>query len=115
MCESTALSKKDRQASVRRALYRNHLEDGIKWRGSRLASRALGFSARDRPFADQRSVPMTEAVQMECINKSDRPNPHEGILDVGGIHGGRRWKLRQQEAMAGIDAGKGSAKDRARW
>ena len=51
---------------------------------------------------------MTEAVQMECINKSDRPTPHERILHVGGIHGGRRWNLRQQEAMAGIDARKGS-------
>ena len=51
---------------------------------------------------------MSDSFQIHCINKSDRPNPHERILNVGGVHGGQRWKVSQQDAIAGIDAGKWS-------
>lgn len=49
---------------------------------------------------------MPENIQIQCINKSDRPNPHERILKVGGIHNGKRWSLTQEDAIAGIEARK---------
>lgn len=49
---------------------------------------------------------MAESIQIMCINKSDRYNPHERITHVGGIHGGTRWKLTQPDAIAGIESGK---------
>jgi hypothetical protein len=51
---------------------------------------------------------MPESVQVQCINKSERLNAHERIQSIGGIHGGKRWKLTQEEAIAGIDSGKWS-------
>lgn len=47
------------------------------------------------------------SIQIQCVNKSDRPNPHERILRVGGINGdGTRWHLPQSDAIAGIESGK---------
>jgi len=44
-------------------------------------------------------------VEIQCINKSDRLNPHERILYVGGVHGGSRWRMSQEDAIKGIEAG----------
>jgi hypothetical protein len=51
---------------------------------------------------------MADLIQIQCIHKSDRQNPHERILSIGGLHNGQRWKLTQEQAIAGIDSGKWS-------
>jgi len=44
--------------------------------------------------------------EVQCINKTDRSNPHERIQNIGGVSGGTRWKLSQPDAIAGIEQGK---------
>ena len=47
------------------------------------------------------------SIQIKCINKSDRYDPHERIKNIGGTNpNGERWKLTQQEAVEGIETGK---------
>jgi hypothetical protein len=41
-------------------------------------------------------------VQVGCINKTHRPEPHERIRAIGGLAGGARWKLREEEAIQEI-------------
>lgn len=49
---------------------------------------------------------MAQTVRIDCINKSDRMNPHERITYVGGQNSdGTRWKLTQPAAIQGIEAG----------
>jgi Protein of unknown function (DUF3892) len=46
------------------------------------------------------------AIRVECINKSDRYNPHERIRKIGGRNpDGKRWKVSQPEAIQGIESG----------
>jgi Protein of unknown function (DUF3892) len=50
---------------------------------------------------------MADSVRIQCINKSDRTNPHERIRNVGGVNGdSTRWKLSETAAIQGIDQGK---------
>ena len=50
-------------------------------------------------------MPTRHGVQ--CITKGDRPNPHERITHIGGRNAdGTAWKLSQQDAIEGIQAGK---------
>lgn len=51
---------------------------------------------------------MADLIQIQCMHKSDRQNPHERILSIEGFHNGQRWKLTQEQAIAGIDRGKWS-------
>jgi hypothetical protein len=45
------------------------------------------------------------SVEISCINKSDRYDPHERILFVGGEDAnGERWKLSHEAAIEGIEA-----------
>jgi Protein of unknown function (DUF3892) len=45
----------------------------------------------------------TQTCQIMCINKRDRPNPHERITHVGG-YTDKRWKITQQEAIEFIES-----------
>ncbi len=46
------------------------------------------------------------SVQISCINKSDRPNPHERIINIGGVNpDGGRSKRSQQQAVEDIENG----------
>jgi hypothetical protein len=49
---------------------------------------------------------MPSTHQVLCINKTDRPNPHERITHIGGRNpNGTVWKLTQQAAIKGIEDG----------
>lgn len=52
---------------------------------------------------------MAATHEITCINKSDRLNPHERITHVGGKSGaestGGAWKIAQERAIQGIEAG----------
>jgi len=46
------------------------------------------------------------AIQVTCINKRNRYNPHERIISIGGRNpNGNPWGLSQEEAIAGIERG----------
>lgn len=49
----------------------------------------------------------TKTVQVKCINKTDRFNPHERITHIGGFTD-KRWKITQQEAIAFLESGEWS-------
>ena len=47
---------------------------------------------------------MAQRVQIQCVNKSDRMNPHERIKFVGGLNSDRtRWKVPEARAISGIE------------
>jgi hypothetical protein len=49
------------------------------------------------------------AIRVECINKTDRYDPHDRIRNIGGRNPDRnRWKLTQAEAVEWIQSGKGA-------
>ena len=49
---------------------------------------------------------MATNVQVQCINKTDRYDPHERIQYIGGMRSdGVRWKRSQQQAITDIESG----------
>ena len=41
-------------------------------------------------------------IEIKCINKANRFNPHERILNIGGLNpNNTRWKISQQRAIEG--------------
>ena len=49
---------------------------------------------------------MAQSVQISCIVKTDRTNPHERIHSVGGVNAdGTRWKLAEDQAILYIENG----------
>jgi hypothetical protein len=47
---------------------------------------------------------MATRVQISCVTKSDRFNPHERITHIGGRNpDGSAWKLTQEQAIQGVE------------
>ena len=50
---------------------------------------------------------MADRHQIRCINKNPRNDQHKRITHVGGLNAdGKRWKLTEDDAIAGIKGGK---------
>jgi Protein of unknown function (DUF3892) len=50
---------------------------------------------------------MAMRVQIRCINKNPRNDPHKRINHVGGLNADNtRWKLTEDDAINGIKTGK---------
>jgi hypothetical protein len=41
-------------------------------------------------------------IEVGCINKTHRSEPHERIRAIGGVAEGTRWKLREEDAIQEI-------------
>lgn len=49
---------------------------------------------------------MAKRARIQCINKTDRLNPHERIRNAGGVNpDGSRWKLTQPQTIEYIESG----------
>ena len=61
-------------------------------------------SSRLRIGAEQaRYAAMAVNVQVSCIRKRDRQNPHERIEGLGGMHLGQRWYLEEEVIIAELE------------
>lgn len=50
---------------------------------------------------------MTTEQQVTCINKSDRTDPHERIISIGGVDANNnKWKQLQEAAIQNIENNK---------
>ena len=48
---------------------------------------------------------MSTRKQISCVNKRNYHNPHEKIINVGGLSGGERWQYTQSVAVTYIERG----------
>jgi hypothetical protein len=46
---------------------------------------------------------MAANVQVSCIRKRDRQNPHERIEGLVGVHGGQRWYMPEEDIIAELE------------
>ncbi len=44
------------------------------------------------------------SLEIKCINKTDRQNPHERIQNIGGIENNVRWRKSQIEGIQTTEA-----------
>jgi hypothetical protein len=49
---------------------------------------------------------MAERVRIDCVNRTDRTDPHDRISKVGGPKASGRWRLPVADAIAGIESGR---------
>jgi hypothetical protein len=49
---------------------------------------------------------MADSFEISCINKPDRYSSHDEIEFVGGVSGGKRWRIPQPDAIQGIESKK---------
>ena len=42
-------------------------------------------------------------VQVSCIRKRERQNPHERIEGVGGVHVSQRWYMTEEDIIAELE------------
>jgi len=46
---------------------------------------------------------MVTDVEVMCVDKTDRYNPHEKIRSIGGKHNGSSWQMSQEKAIEAIE------------
>ena len=49
---------------------------------------------------------MADNVEVKCIKKTNRTDPHERTKGIGGVHQSKSWYLPLDDAIAGIESGK---------
>jgi len=50
---------------------------------------------------------MSDYIEIQCVQKSDRNNPYERILSIGGVDpDGKPWKMSEGFAIDGIKNGR---------
>lgn len=50
-------------------------------------------------------IVVTARLEVTCVSKTDRYNPHERIRGIGGNASETRWYLTQEQAIAAIETG----------
>ncbi len=48
---------------------------------------------------------MAFEVQIMCVNKTTKPDPHKRISSIGGEHKGKKWHISVETAIRGMEAG----------
>jgi len=55
-------------------------------------------------YESEKRNSMAQRLQVSCINKREHYNPHERIINIGGLDAlGSRWKLSQPNAIEYVE------------